>query len=233
MRDGYGLVSRGVSALCNAVRSPTDSSRGYDLLMPSLAELSNGAKASVTITRVQGDDVIVSSQMDRSLLVNAAGCIGALGGSTGTIALVALASGIMMPALGKARESAKQAKSMAHMQQIGMGVMTYAAEFNDQLPASAAILVENGYLTDDIFQSPVGPVGDGHGDYFLNVSVRKMADVKYPNRMILGYDRAMLAERGTTVVLFYDGHVSAMEWDELMEHAAQPECAEIDFKFPE
>lgn len=104
MRGGYGIASLGMAALTNAVRSPTDSQRGSDLIMPSLGELSNGAKAAVSITRFEGNDLVATCQMDRSALVNICGAVGAWGGSPLSLAAMSAFSGVTLPALNKARQ---------------------------------------------------------------------------------------------------------------------------------
>lgn len=210
MSNGYGIVSLAMAALHNAVRSPTDPDRGADLLMPSLGELSNGAKAALTITRVEGDDVVVTSQFDRSWLVNATAAIGAMGGSTGTIASAALFTGIMMPALAKARDSAKDAKSMAQLRQIAIAIMAYAAESQERMPPDIQTLIDNGYLTENTLHSPLGSAPDGGEDYWIDFSITRLVDVKSPAERIIGYDRSMYARGRLVAVLFLDGHVEKM-----------------------
>ncbi|HVP73035.1 MAG TPA: hypothetical protein VMS30_04805 [Phycisphaerales bacterium] len=101
--QGYGLVSLGMTALANAVRSPTDVKRDAGNIMPSFAELSKDAKASVSVTRLVGNDLVVTSQGDRSMLVNACGVAGSMGGMGGAMLVAAMAAGGMSQARQAAR----------------------------------------------------------------------------------------------------------------------------------
>lgn len=228
IRDGYGMVNLAMSAVSNAVRSPSDAQRGVGLIMPSLNELSKGAKAAVSITALEGDDMTVRMQLDRSFLVNLAGGFGLIGGSSGAIATTALMAGLMMPALAKAREAAKETKSAAQLRGISMAMMTYAQENNERMPASVNELVEKGFLTKEMLQSPVGPAPDGE-DYWINTGENNDFNAK----KVLGYDRAMYANADKVAVVFFDGHVQVMdvlEFDELLEEEPN---ADKEFNLPE
>src|SRR4051812_37957117 len=49
------------------------------------------------------------------------------------IAIIAVLIGILLPALGKARESGKTLKCMINMQQIQMGCISYAGDYKDEV----------------------------------------------------------------------------------------------------
>jgi hypothetical protein len=57
-RGGYGLAQLACSALANGVRSPANPRRDPGLILPAFNELMDGAKASVSIYRLDGDDLI-------------------------------------------------------------------------------------------------------------------------------------------------------------------------------
>jgi hypothetical protein len=232
LADGYGLVSLGMAALANATRSPTDLQRDAGLVMPSYSELAAEAKAYVHIARLVGDDLIVTGQSDRSALVNACGSVGMIGSSMGGVAGVALMTGILLPALGKARESAKQVKSAAQLRGISMAIMTYAADNADKLPASMDELIQKEFITADLLDSPVGPAADGGDDYWLNLSVKKLADVKNPTDKILGYDRAMYAKGDMVAVVFFDGHVQQVAVWQFQQLIQEEPNAGTDFDLP-
>jgi prepilin-type processing-associated H-X9-DG protein len=227
IRDGYGLVNLAMSAVSNAVRSPSDAQRGVGVIMPSLNDLTNGAKAAVSVVAIEGDDMTVRMQLDRSVLVNLSGGFGLLGGSSGTIATTALMAGMLMPALAKAREAAKETKSAAQLRGISMAIMTYAQEHGDKVPASLDVLVEKGLLTKEMLQSPVGPAPDGD-DYWINADEPNDFNAK----RVLGYDRAMYANSDKVAVVFFDGHVEildSLDFDELLEEEPN---ANKDFNLP-
>ncbi|MEZ6318421.1 MAG: prepilin-type N-terminal cleavage/methylation domain-containing protein [Phycisphaerales bacterium] len=50
------------------------------------------------------------------------------------IAIIALLIGILLPALGKARQTAQDAKCQSNLRGIGMGMLFYASDFREWLP---------------------------------------------------------------------------------------------------
>ncbi|MFM9958116.1 MAG: hypothetical protein ACKVZJ_08560 [Phycisphaerales bacterium] len=77
MRDGYPLLQMLGSALTNFARSPDSSSpREVMQVVPSLSDLRAGAKPGVFLTKWNGDDMVMTSKGDPSLLVNVAGLLG-------------------------------------------------------------------------------------------------------------------------------------------------------------
>ena len=76
--DGYGTMLLLGNALRNATRSPADETRDAGMVVPSYPVLVSGSKATVTASRYVGDDVIIESRGDRSVVVGMAGAVGAL-----------------------------------------------------------------------------------------------------------------------------------------------------------
>jgi hypothetical protein len=54
--------------------------------------------------------------------------------------------GVMIPAMGAARRSARMVTSMSNVRQLSMGLMTYAADNDNQWPDDLPTLVEKGYI---------------------------------------------------------------------------------------
>src|SRR6267143_39928 len=50
------------------------------------------------------------------------------------IAIIAILAGLLLPALGRAKESAQIVKCLNNLRQIGVGLHLYADENNDTLP---------------------------------------------------------------------------------------------------
>ncbi len=122
IQGGYGLTSLGMAALANATRSPVDSNRDAGIIMPRYHDLMKTAKASVTINRIVGNDMIVEVQGDRSFLANISGVLGSIGGPHG-LALAALGAGMAMPAMAKARHHAEMLQEQEHQINENEGVM--------------------------------------------------------------------------------------------------------------
>lgn len=93
MRDGYPIVQMLGTALTNFARSPdgSASARTVNQVVPTLAELRAGAKPMVMATRWVGDDLVMTSRSDPSLLVNVAGVLGT--GDLGPIIFGAILGG--------------------------------------------------------------------------------------------------------------------------------------------
>lgn len=229
---GYGLMSMGMSALANAVRSPTDLQRDAGIVMPSFAALSKDAKANVTVARLTGDDLVITSQADRSMLVNACGMAGAMGGMTGVVAAAALAGGVMLPALSQARQSAKDVKSMSQLRMIGMAYNMHAADNADKLPTSTDDLVGPGYIAEDAIVSPMGEAMDEQGSIWLNLKGGKLSAISDPSQYVIGYDRAMFFTGDTVAVVFLDGHCEQLDIEAFRELTQSEAHDGIDFKLP-
>ncbi|MCI0365260.1 MAG: DUF3352 domain-containing protein [Phycisphaerales bacterium] len=240
MREGYGLVNLGVSALANLVRSPSDPSRDPGVLMPSYTELAQGAKASVTIARIQGDDLVATCQHDRSLLVNACGLAGIVGGPVGA---AAFAGAIAGSAAGQAQHHAMEHMDQMHqmhlqssegnLRELGMALQLYAVENNDRFPNSVDKLLQMEFVTADVFDSPAGDAADGGPDYWFDTSAMRLSAVRNPDRRILAYDRVMYEGGQKVSVLFVDAHVETMPISKFQSLITQPPNGGIDFELPE
>ena len=91
-REGYTSLSMLGSAISNALRSPTDTTREPGMIVPLPAELLKGGRPSVSYSYWQGDDLISESRADRSMLYNMSASLGMLSG--GSALYSAIGSGI-------------------------------------------------------------------------------------------------------------------------------------------
>jgi prepilin-type N-terminal cleavage/methylation domain-containing protein len=78
------------------------------------------------------------------------------------IAIIATLAGLLLPAIGSAKEKGRRVACASNLRQIGMGMMAYAGDYANHLPNAAtctagtwdAALVNNNYLTTGVFLCP-------------------------------------------------------------------------------
>ncbi len=70
LSDGYGWATLAASALSNGVRSRRDEGRQPGLVLPPFHELARGVRPTVAVARLDGEDLVSTAEMDRSMLVN-------------------------------------------------------------------------------------------------------------------------------------------------------------------
>ncbi len=121
MRAGYSILSLACSALANGVRSPGGASRDPGLILPPFNDLAAGVRPAVSITTMQGEELVMDSVSERSVLAAGAGAIGAMSDFLPVIALIGVttgfgrmrgfglddAAGAGLPVLADARRDAK------------------------------------------------------------------------------------------------------------------------------
>jgi len=90
-RDGYPAAAMFGAAISNGVTSAGEPDRAPVGIVPGFAEFLRGARATVALGRLEGDDLVVRSSGDRSLLVQGAGMVGALGPFVGLLGGLAAA----------------------------------------------------------------------------------------------------------------------------------------------
>jgi len=79
LRDGYPLAVMMGASLSNGLSSAAHPDRMPTGIVPSLRDLMRDAHATVALGRIDGDDLVVTTQGDRSVLVQIAGMVGAMG----------------------------------------------------------------------------------------------------------------------------------------------------------
>ncbi len=215
--QGYGLMNLGVSALANAVGGP---GREFtpEPIMPPYAEFMQDIHATGGVAIWNVDDVVVTQVSDESLLVLTASSFGQQGAFAAQYAAAGV--GTLLPALGKARESAKQLKASTQVRSISMAATLYATNNRDRGPASIQVLVDEGFLEAEALVSPFGPAMDGGPDF----AIVPNAELDFNTEKIIAIDRAMYLERGWegTMVAFADNHVELVEQWRLDELLAKP-----------
>jgi prepilin-type processing-associated H-X9-DG protein len=199
--------------------------------MPAYNDLIKDAHASVTVYRYVGDDLVITAQADRSALVNACGAVGSVGGSAGAVGAAAVLAGMALPAVAKARENARDVRSMVVLRSIGQGFNVYAADQKDALPTSVDDLVKAQYVTHDMLRSPFGPAPGG-SDYWVNPRGGKISAIDDPAHYVIAYDRAMAQSQKRIAVAFLDGHVENLTPEQFRELTQSDGNKGVDFDLP-
>ncbi len=128
------------------------------------------------------------------------------GVETGPMVVVGagLGAGVMMPALARAREQARNVASMSNLKQIGLALIMYADEHQGNLPVRLED-AKSYYGSAKILESPHKPK-DFSGPSYLYISGQTTA-ADYHN--IVAYENPEFCKDKINV-LFLDGHVEAM-----------------------
>jgi prepilin-type processing-associated H-X9-DG protein len=71
---------------------------------------------------------------------------------------VAIAAGMLLPALSRARQKAREVACSSNLKQIGVALMAYATDHGEQRPASLAELVPR-YMPPTVLKCPSDGVG--------------------------------------------------------------------------
>ncbi len=217
---GYGMTNMLTSALSNMARSPAHPDRVQGSLMPGYAAFTKDVQSSGSISKWEGDDLVTHYFGDRSMLVQISAGLGSVADVQGLM-IPALGAGIMMPALGQARERANELKSATQLRSIVQGMVIYGANNNDQPPASIDVLVEQGILAQELLVSPMGSAYDGGPDYTVRLTEDAVSSFNY--EYIVAIDRAAYMNGEWEVnVGFADAHVELINIERLEELLEMP-----------
>jgi hypothetical protein len=219
-RKGYGLTAALTSALANAVRSPLHPDRVSGPLVPDFGAFVANVEPAATIGWWDGDDYRIHAVGDASLLVGLASGLGSIADMQGII-LPAFGAGVLLPAIGKARQTANELKSVTQVRSIAMAMNVYAVSNDDRLPESIDVLIEHDLVEHEMLVSPYGPAPDGGPDFAAMVGRGKTFSVNAQE--ILAIDRAMMFQGlGVTNVVFADEHVESLTYEQLEQYLAMP-----------
>lgn len=133
-RAGYGLTSLLCAAIGNAVRSPTDPQRDPGIILPSFHDLMAGAKPATSFYRLDGNDLVLTTQADRSVLVNLTGGLGLIGNSGLPIA-AAVAAGVAIPSINKFEERLGEMELLSNLRQLAVLLSNNGADHADVAPS--------------------------------------------------------------------------------------------------
>lgn len=180
---------------------------GIGLLFPplALAALVMGIIALVRITR--------PGRTGPQGLAITGTVLGGVGMASGCLFL-----GVLFPALGQARNTARQLKSGAQMHQIVQGMTLYSQANKDWFPPKGAdwetLLVQGGYITQDLLASPMA--GPGQKSYFY-VSPGNIGQVKDLRQLVVLVENPELSRGQGGNVCSADGYIWVLKgaeyWD--------------------
>lgn len=127
--SGYMLLSMIGSAVSNVVRSPSDPGRDAGMVVPLFNDLKKGARPTIGFAQWQGDNYVMESHSDHSILVNAAVGLGNLAGSLPMMAMQ------VMSAMGQARGMRMEGPAMlpSRMREAGEQILSGANAGGDAL----------------------------------------------------------------------------------------------------
>jgi prepilin-type processing-associated H-X9-DG protein len=137
--------------------------------------------------------------------------------SLGALAGGAFGAGIMMPALARAREQARQAVSMSNLRQLGLAIIMYADDHDGKLPDNLE-QAKDYYKDSKVLESPLKPK-DFDGPSYIYIPGHKVSDQSPPRHKtrdqspatkIVIYENPAYLKDEVNVV-FLDGHVEKMQ----------------------
>lgn len=125
----------------------------------------------------------------------------AIGSDLSTVAVTGFVAGSMMPAVGRARETAKRVNSATHLKQIYTACYMYANDKKGKFPDTLQQLIEMKYLDKVHLDSPLKPKDFTGPSYIYIPGLEADSDP----RNILAYENPAYQSEGTNV-LHADGH---------------------------
>ncbi len=133
--------------------------------------------------------------------------------SLGAIAGGAVALGIMMPAMSKAREQSKEVVSRSNLKQLALASIMYADDHNGQLPDNFEQM-KDFYKNSKLLDSPLKPAGFNGPSYIYVKGL--LLESKSPQNCILIYENPLYCSNKVNVA-FLDGHVVALTRNDFLE----------------
>ncbi len=133
-------------------------------------------------------------------------------GGIGLLLGCLLMPAILLPALGKARQSARQLKSGTQMKAIVTSMHAYAATNKDWFPPKGSdwrtLITQNGAVTQGMLESPFAE--EGQESYFY-VAPGRLSEVRDPqNTIVLVENPEFYRGRGGNVAMA-DGSITKLE----------------------
>ncbi len=221
---GYSSASLAASALANAVRQPFNVAAEPGTIMPAFHEFADGIRPTGSITTWDGDDLVQRTSADSSALVQIAAAAGQSSGWQ-SMYFPAMSAGVLLPALGNARQSAQHLKSATQVRGVVQGAIILHQDDPDG-PITADRLVEIGAITEEMLESPTGEPWDAGPAIVLREQFGEFSIGDFDPDLVVAMDRAMYVNWEDVVNLgFADGRVETLQHWEVDEYLAMPKNA--------
>lgn len=140
---------------------------------------------------------------------------------------LALLAGVMLPALGKARQSARMIKSSAQLRGIGQGLMLYAMNNQDSIPEAGADLSVRlrEFVDPTMFDAPEATSGM-ISYYYVPIGKMNMTGTSTTGPAVILYENPNLAGRRMFNVAYADGSVQVygvQEFEQIIGNITLPD----------
>jgi len=124
---------------------------------------------------------------------------------------VLVQSAIIIPALSSARSRARSVSCMNNLKLLGTGLMMYADDHSNTLPAPNGKAGLEKLLPDYIDKKAFVCPADNSGEYYIYTGgALNIAKLQTPSRYPVAFDPPGLHKNNVVNVLFADGHVSTL-----------------------
>jgi len=203
---GYGVVLAAATAADSALLPQSGGPTALQAMVPSLTELEKDARPMLVVTRYEGDDLAWTYRCDGSFTVQLA-AVGSLFGGAAFMQS-AFATGLLMPALTRARSAAREVKAATELREVGMALMIHSHEHEGSFPATLDELVANGYLGEHGALVNPRTAPGLNGDYEYRPPSREQhSSAEVP----VAWEGYHAWPAGGIMVLFADGHVAKVD----------------------
>lgn len=151
--------------------------------------------------------------------------------------------GVMLPALGAARRTARQIQALNQTRQLSIAMFAYTFEHNDKLPTRLSDCYTSGYISLDAFDHPENPIPanirqqaarnpnapevidwiDHRSQYrLIQHGYTKLSEIPNPSRFILIVETpSNPTEQPNVAVGFADGHAERLTTEQVSEMLQQ------------